>query len=86
MPTGLIFVPTGQNQTQDLQFVNHGYYVEGTYSHTVTDIMGISMVTTDNTLRGKPLYDLSGRSIKIGERPLQPGIYVCQGRKMIFTK
>ena len=86
MPTGVIFVPTGQNQTQDLQFVNHGYYVEGVLDHTVTDIMGISMVTADNTLWGKPLYDLSGRRVKFGERPLQPGIYICQGRKMIFTK
>ena len=85
MPTGVIFVPTGLILTQDLQFVNHGYYVEGVLDHTVTDIMGISMVTADNTLWGKPLYDLSGRRVKFGERRPHPGIYVCQGRKIVFT-
>ena len=35
MPTGLIFSHRGQNQTSDLVFQNHGYYIDGRYDHTV---------------------------------------------------
>ena len=35
-PTGIIFVTDGQ-QTQDLTFRNHGYYIDGTWHHTVTN-------------------------------------------------
>lgn len=35
-PTGIIFVTDG-TQTSDLTFVNHGYYIDGNYSYTVTN-------------------------------------------------
>ena len=35
-PTGIIFVTDGQ-QTSDLTFINHGYYIDGNYHHTVTN-------------------------------------------------
>ncbi len=35
-PTGIIFVTDGQ-QTSDLTFRNHGYYIDGTWDHTVTN-------------------------------------------------
>ena len=35
-PTGIIFVTDGQ-QTSDLTFHNHGYYIDGNYHHTVTN-------------------------------------------------
>ena len=35
-PTGIIFVTDGQ-QTQDLTFRNHGYYIDGTWHHEVTN-------------------------------------------------
>lgn len=37
MPTGIIFSQSGNNQTANLQFVNHGYYINGVYDHTVTE-------------------------------------------------
>ena len=38
-PTGIIFVTDG-TQTSDLTFINHGYYINGTYDHTVTNYTG----------------------------------------------
>ena len=35
-PTGIIFVTDGQ-QTSDLTFRNHGYYIDGNWDHTVTN-------------------------------------------------
>ncbi len=37
MPTGLIFSQGGNNQTADLQFVNHGYYIDGVLEGTITE-------------------------------------------------
>ena len=37
LPTGLIFSNNGNSQTDDLEFVNHGYYINGKYDHTVTN-------------------------------------------------
>ena len=37
MPTGLIFSQSGTNQTADLQYVNHGYYIDGVYDRTITE-------------------------------------------------
>lgn len=36
-PTGLIFSLYGNNQTADLDYVNHGYYVDGVYNRTITN-------------------------------------------------
>jgi len=46
-PTGLIFVPSGQSQTADLSFVNHGYYVDGTYSYTAGACNDYATVAAD---------------------------------------
>lgn len=80
-PTGLIFVPTGENQTSDLQYVNHGYYVEGVYSHTVTKTDGISELHSDAESPAV-WYDLSGR--KIENRKSHRGILLKKGQKRIF--
>lgn len=37
MPTWLIFSKGGSNQTQNLEFVNHGYYIDGVYDRTITE-------------------------------------------------
>ena len=38
-PTGIIFVTDG-TQTSDLTFRNHGYYINGTWDHEVTNFTG----------------------------------------------
>jgi glycosidase len=38
-PTGIIFVTDG-TQTSDLTFYNHGYYINGTWDHEVTNFTG----------------------------------------------
>ena len=79
MPTGLIFVPTGQNQTADLIYVNHGYYVEGRYDHTVSDLSGI-VPYPSVTSNPSSVYDLWGRKVN-NPQQLRRGIYIKQGRK-----
>ena len=34
-PTGLIFSTYGEGQTEDLEYVNHGYYIDGVYNRTI---------------------------------------------------
>ena len=81
-PTGLIFVPTGQNQTADLTYVNHGYYIEGSYDHTVTNTDGISELPADIQPEAPAVwYDLSGRQIVGGK--LSKGIYIKKGTSRI---
>ncbi len=80
-PTGLIFVPTGQNQTADLAYINHGYYIEGTYDHTVTNTSDISELNGDTTSETTTWYDLSGR--KLNGKPTKKGIYINNERKYI---
>ena len=99
-PTGLIFVPTGQNQTADLQYVNHGYYIEGRYDHTVTDASGIVEISSYPQSARLPVwYDLSGRQIENREsvenresivnrksvnRKSPKGIYISNGQKILL--
>jgi len=78
-PTGLIFVPTGQNQTADLPYVNHGYYIEGRYDHTVTDVNAIFNVGRQ-TMRHSRCYDLQGRP---RWQPSLKGIYLQDGKKIV---
>ena len=53
LPTGLIFSTYGNNQTQDLQYVNHGYYVDGVYNRTITEGgTGGEIVIPDNPNKG----------------------------------
>ena len=39
MPTGLIFSNAGADQTADLEFRNHGYYIDGVWDHEVTNVV-----------------------------------------------
>lgn len=80
-PTGLIFVPTGQNQTADLQYVNHGYYIEGRYDHTVTSLSAISPQRSTFNVQGSTSFDLWGRSVK--STSPSHGIYIIKGRKVV---
>ena len=46
MPTGLIFSSNGEGQTADLDYVNHGYYIDGVYNRTITATDGDSSAPT----------------------------------------
>ena len=80
MPTGVIFVPTGQNQTADLVFHNHGYYIEGVYDHTVSTEPS-TLNSPLSTLHSQPsiIYDLQGRRLSA---PPAHGLYIQNGRKV----
>ncbi len=78
LPTGVIFVPTGQNQTSDLQYVNHGYYIEGQYDHTVTNTSGIVDVRSKRSDVRSDIYDLQGR--KLNTCHTKPGVYIWNGK------
>lgn len=39
MPTGLIFSTAGSDQTANLVFKNHGYYIDGVWDHEVTEVV-----------------------------------------------
>ena len=92
-PTGVIFVPTGQNQTADLQYINHGYYIEGHYDHTVTNTTGIVDVGQWSMFNGQwsmfngqcsmvnSFYDLQGR--KLNSKSAAKGIYIFGGKKWV---
>ena len=51
-PTSIIFVTDG-NQTSDLTFINHGYYINGTYDHTVTNYTGSAPTLTIDKASGQ---------------------------------
>ena len=79
MPTGLIFVPTGQNQTADLQYFNHGYYVEGVYNRTINETTRISL-TPNPSPKGEGsrfFYNLNGQRVNDNYR----GIVVMKGAR-----
>ncbi len=50
-PTGIIFVTDGQ-QTADLTFSNHGYYIDGTWHHEVTNYTSPAPTLTIDTESG----------------------------------
>ena len=96
MPTGLIFVPTGQSQTADLPYQNHGYYVEGSYHHTVTDTEGIDDVKREpinnnrepinnnrEPINNKRLYDLQGRRLHSIDHLPSGSLYIQNKRPMM---
>ena len=61
-PTQIIFLDGNGNKiTADVEFVNHGYYVDGTYSNTVTkvhedEIVGPEYVYFDNASNWENVY------------------------------
>lgn len=50
-PTGIIFVTDGQ-QTSDLTFRNHGYYIDGNWDHEVTNYSGSAPTLTIDKASG----------------------------------
>jgi alpha-amylase len=74
-PDNIIF-SDGGNQTDDLKFVNGGYYnQEGLKANVIT---GIRAITTD---RGDAaVYSLDGRRMK----HVKPGIYIRNNKKLII--
>ena len=51
-PTGIIFVTDG-TQTSDLTFRNHGYYIDGTWHHEVTNYTGSAPTLTIDKASGQ---------------------------------
>ena len=51
-PTGIIFVIDG-TQTSDLTFRNHGYYIDGTWNHEVTNYTGSAPTLTIDKASGQ---------------------------------
>ena len=51
-PTGIIFVTDG-TQTSDLTFYNHGYYINGTWDHEVTNYTGTAPTLTIDKASGQ---------------------------------
>ncbi|MBQ9186611.1 MAG: starch-binding protein [Prevotella sp.] len=80
MPQYIIFNNSGANKTQDLDFVNGGYYNKDGLVAKVTS--GISTVMADRTAAGK-VYTLDGRQVNTTVDNLPRGIYVINGRKVI---
>ena len=80
MPQYIIFNNSGTNKTQDLDFVNGGYYNKDGLVAKVTS--GISTVMADRTAAGK-VYTLDGRQVNTTVDNLPRGIYVINGRKVI---
>ena len=68
-----------------INFVNHGYYVEGSANPTqvITDLSGISSIL-EYRMTDSRIYTLSGQQVHEGQ--LCPGIYIRNGRKFIVTK
>lgn len=44
-PTYVSFQADGASQSSDLEFVNHGYYVDGTYSKTISNVVAPTSYT-----------------------------------------
>jgi hypothetical protein len=82
MPTGLIFVPTGQSQTADLPYHIDGYYVEGIYHHTVTYTEGIDDVKRE-PINNHRLYDLQGRRLHSIDHLPSGSLYIQNKRLMM---
>ncbi|MBR1449883.1 MAG: starch-binding protein [Prevotella sp.] len=75
-PNNIIF-SGGGNQTDDLTFVNGGYYNKDGKQATVTT--GIETLRSDSSLQPSAVYDLQGRQVS------QPksGLYIINQKKVI---
>ena len=77
---------SGNDKIYDgIDFVNHGYYVEGQTKPTqvITATTGIGQVVESQSV--KTVYDLSGRRLS-SATPKQPGIYIVNGKKYVVRK
>lgn len=89
MPTGLIFVPNNQNQTADLVYKNHGYYIDAMWHHEVTATSALSSPssTAATTYRA---YSISGmlaaeaHSLQALKQLLTKGVYIVNGKKIVL--
>ena len=80
---GIIFNDGSGKQTNNLAFHNRGYYVDGTYTKTITkvkDTTGINGVSTIKAEDQDVWYTISGVRVS---KPTQHGIYIHTGKKYI---
>lgn len=80
---GIIFNDGSNNQTDNLAFHNRGYYVDGTYTKTITkvkDTTGINGVSTIKAEDQNAWYTISGVRVS---KPTQHGVYIHNGKKYI---
>lgn len=77
-PTGIIF--SSSKQTNDMTFVNGGYYGFNIQYGTVSTT-GISGIEADEAKSAdQPWYTLQGQRLS---RPTQPGLYIHGGKKVV---
>ena len=80
LPTQIIFSNNGSPQTDDMKFVNGGYYTKnGLFSTT----NGIPIISASPKKESPHCYTLDGRIITTGISQLPSGIYVINGKKVI---
>ena len=80
---GIIFNDGSNNKTDNLAFHNRGYYVDGTYTKTITkvkDTTGINGVYTIKAEDQDAWYTISGVRVS---KPTQHGVYIHNGKKYI---
>lgn len=82
MPTGIIFTDNGNKIIDnDLQFVNHGYYIDGIYTKTISDVISSISSFENNGKKNAGLwYTLSGQALR---QPSTPGLYIHNGKKTV---
>ena len=96
-PAKIIFSNAGSPQTADLAFTNGGYYtVDGLQAQVATGIDELQAEPTPSRNGREGIYDLSGRKISEsstlpslqggdgGRLVLPKGIYIINGRKVVF--
>jgi len=77
-PSHIIFSSNGSPQTEDLVFVDAGYYTEKGFFAAVPS--GINDITVDKPV-DTAIYTLDGRRVKTVTRP---GIYIRNGKMVIM--
>lgn len=84
-PEMIIFNNTPSPQTQNLVFVNGGYYNSNGYVATATTPAGIQSVSATEAADAA-IYDLQGRKVSsnINDTTLPKGIYITQGKKIMI--
>ena len=82
MPTNVIFTDNGNKIIDhDLQFVNHGYYIDGIYTKTISDVISsISSFENNGKKNANLWYTLSGQALR---QPSTPGLYIHNGKKTV---
>src|SRR5574344_714953 len=69
-PSYVIFSQAGNNQTADLAYVNHGYYVDGAYSKTIDAAEEIGSAIVDKTT------DSYNNNVSVNVKPSKNGVVV----------